>query len=41
MSDIEKLQQTIKELEERVKKLEKSNRNWRRKCQRLRKEINK
>lgn len=39
MSDIEKSQQTIKELEERVKKLEKSNKNWRRKCQRLRKEI--
>lgn len=26
----------IKELEQKVKKLEKSNRNWRRKCQRLR-----
>lgn len=31
-------QQIIKDLEEKIKKLEKSNRNWRRKCQRLRNE---
>lgn len=29
-------QQIIKDLEDKVKRLEKSNRNWRRKCQRLR-----
>ena len=34
-------QQIIKNLEEKVKRLEKSNRNWRRKCQRLRNEKNK
>lgn len=32
------MQQTIKGLEDKVKRLEKSNRNWRRKCQRLRSE---
>ena len=32
-------QQIIKDLEEKIKKLEKSNRNWRRKCQRLRNKI--
>ena len=31
-------QQVIEKLEEKVKRLEKSNRNWRRKCQRLRNE---
>lgn len=31
-------QQTIKDLEDKIKRLEKSNRNWRRKCQRLRNE---
>ena len=35
MNDKE-MQQAIKNLEEKVKRLEKSNRNWRRKCQRLR-----
>ena len=34
-------QQIIEKLEEKVKRLEKSNRNWRRKCQRLRNEKNK
>ena len=37
----EEMQQIIKNLEEKVKRLEKSNRNWRRKCQRLRNEKNK
>ena len=40
MNDKE-MQQIIKNLEEKVKRLEKSNRNWRRKCQRLRNEKNK
>lgn len=32
------MHQIIKDLEDKVKRLEKSNRNWRRKCQRLRNE---
>lgn len=34
MNDKE-VQQIIKKLEDKIKRLEKSNRNWRRKCQRL------
>lgn len=35
---IEETEQTIKKLEKKIKELKKSNRNWRRKCQRLRNE---
>lgn len=37
----QELRDKIKVLEAKVKKLEKSNRNWQRKCKRLRSEKNK